>query len=145
MIEERSAGVILFNKTKCIQFLLLKYPSGHWDFVKGNIEKGEKEKETVKRELFEETGINSLQIHQGFNEKVEYNYYKKDINKKNIKVHKIVSYYLAETDQKEIKLSFEHLDYKWSDYEDLMKLITFENSREILNKGNKLIKNLTKN
>ena len=140
MIEERSAGVILFNKTEGIQFLILKYPSGHWDFVKGNIEEGEKEKETVKRELFEETGINSLQIHRGFNEKVEYNYYKK-----NRKVHKIVSYYLAETDQKEIKLSFEHLDYKWSDYEDLMKLITFENSREILKKGNELIKNLTKN
>ena len=140
MIEERSAGVILFNKTEGIQFLILKYPSGHWDFVKGNIEEGEKEKETVKRELFEETGIDSLQIHQGFNEKVEYNYYKK-----NIKVHKIVSYYLAETDQKEIKLSFEHLDSKWSDYEDLMKLITFENSREILKKGNELIKNLTKN
>ena len=140
MIEERSAGVILFNKTEGIQFLILKYPSGHWDFVKGNIEEGEKEKETVKRELFEETGINSLQIHQGFNEKVEYNYYKKDR-----KVHKIVSYYLAETDQKEIKLSFEHLDSKWSDYEDLMKLITFENSREILKKGNEVIKNLTKN
>ena len=140
MIEERSAGVILFNKTEGIQFLILKYPSGHWDFVKGNIEEGEKEKETVKRELFEETGINSLQIHQGFNEKVEYNYYKK-----NRKVHKIVSYYLAETDQKEIKLSDEHLDSKWSDYEDLMKLITFENSREILKKGNELIKNLTKN
>ena len=140
MIEERSAGVILFNKTEGIQFLILKYPSGHWDFVKGNIEEGEKEEETVKRELFEETGINSLQIHQGFNEKVEYNYYKKDR-----KVHKIVSYYLAETDQKEIKLSFEHLDSKWSDYEGLMKLITFENSREILKKGNELIKNLTKN
>tara|TARA_B100000686_G_scaffold32432_1_gene33891 strand:+ start:1058 stop:1480 length:423 start_codon:yes stop_codon:yes gene_type:complete len=140
MIEERSAGVILFNKTDGIQFLILKYPSGHWDFVKGNIEEGEKEEETVKRELFEETGINSLQIHRGFNEKVEYNYYKK-----NRKVHKIVSYYLAETDQKEIKLSDEHLDSKWSDYEDLMKLITFENSREILKKGNELIKNLTKN
>ena len=140
MIEERSAGVILFNKTDGIQFLILKYPSGHWDFVKGNIEEVEKEKETVKRELFEETGIDSLQIHQEFNEKVEYNYYKK-----NIKVHKIVSYYLAETDQKEVKLSFEHLDSKWSDYEELMKLITFENSREILKKGNELIKNLTKN
>jgi len=140
MIEERSAGVILFNKTEGIQFLILKYPSGHWDFVKGNIEEGEKEKETVKRELFEETGINNLQINRGFNEKVEYNYYKK-----NIKVHKIVSYYLAETNQKEVKLSFEHLDYKWSNYEDLMKLITFENSREILKKGNEVIKNLTKN
>ena len=140
MIEERSAGVILFNKADNIQFLVLKYPSGHWDFVKGNIEKGEKEKETVKRELFEETGINSLQIHQGFNEKVEYNYYKK-----NNKVHKIVSYYLAETNQKEVKLSYEHLDYKWTNYDSLLKIITFDNSKDILKKGNKLIKNLAKN
>ena len=140
MLEERSAGVILFNKTDGIQFLILKYPSGHWDFVKGNIEEGEKEKETVRRELFEETGISNLEIHQGFNEKVEYNYYKK-----NNKVHIIVSYYLAETNQKQVKLSFEHLDYKWSDYEGLMKLITFENSKEILKKGNEIINNPTKN
>jgi len=140
VIEERSAGVILFNKAENIQFLVLKYPSGHWDFVKGNIEEGEGEEETVKRELFEETGINNLEIHQGFNEKVQYNYYKK-----NNKVHKIVSYYLAETNQKQVKLSFEHLDYKWSDYEGLMKLITFENSREVLKKGNERINNPTKN
>ena len=140
MIEERSAGVILFNKTGGIQFLVLKYPSGHWDFVKGNIEEGEEEEETVKRELFEETGINNLEIHQGFNEKAEYNYYKK-----NNKVHKIVSYYLAETNQKQVKLSFEHLDYKWSNYEDSIKLITFENSKEILKKGNEIINNPTKN
>ena len=140
MIEERSAGVILFNKVDDIQFLVLKYPSGHWDFVKGNIEEGEGEEETVKRELFEETGINNLEIHQGFNEKAEYNYYKK-----NNKVHKIVSYYLGETNQKQVKLSFEHLEYKWSDYEDSMKLITFENSKEILKKGNEIINNPTKN
>ena len=140
MIEERSAGVILFNKAEDIQFLVLKYPSGHWDFVKGNIEEGEEEEETVKRELFEETGINNLEIHQGFNEKAEYNYYKK-----NNKVHKIVSYYLAETNQKQVKLSFEHLDHKWSNYEDSMKLITFENSKEILKKGNEIINNPTKN
>ena len=140
MIEERSAGVILFNKAENIQFLVLKYPSGHWDFVKGNIEEGEEEEETVKRELFEETGINNLEIHQGFNEKAEYNYYKK-----NNKVHKIVSYYLAETNQKQVKLSFEHLDHKWSNYEDSMRLITFENSKEILKKGNEIINNPTKN
>ena len=140
MLEERSAGVILFNKADNIQFLVLKYPSGHWDFVKGNIEKGEEEEETVRRELFEETGIDDLKIHQGFNEKVEYNYYKK-----NRKVHKIVSYYLAETNQKEVKLSYEHLDYKWTNYDSLLKIITFDNSKDILKKGNKLIKNLAKN
>lgn len=135
MLEERSAGVILFNKTEEIQFLVLKYPSGHWDFVKGNIEEGEEEEETARRELFEETGINNMNIKKGFNQKVEYNYYKK-----NNKVHKIVSYYLAETEQKEVKLSFEHLDYKWVNYDNLMKLITFDNSKDILKKANELIR-----
>ena len=135
MLEERSAGVILFNKTEEIQFLVLKYPSGHWDFVKGNIEEGEEEEETAKRELFEETGINNMNIKKGFNQKVEYNYYKK-----NNKVLKIVSYYLAETEQKEVKLSFEHLDYKWENYDDLMKLITFDNSKDILRKAYELIR-----
>ena len=140
MLEERSAGVVLFNRAEGLQFLVLKYPSGHWDFVKGNIEQGEKEKETVKRELFEETGINSITLHKGFNEKVEYHYYKKTK-----RVHKIVSYYLAETEQKDVKISSEHLDYEWEGYDNVLKLITFDNSKDILRKGSQLIKNLTKN
>ena len=48
MIEERSAGAVLFNETGSGKiFLLLNYPSGHWDFVKGNIEKGETLQQTV--------------------------------------------------------------------------------------------------
>ena len=140
MLEERSAGVVLFNRAEGLQFLVLKYPSGHWDFVKGNIEQGEKEEETVKRELFEETGINSITLHKGFNEKVEYYYYKKTK-----RVHKIVSYYLAETEQKDVKISSEHLDYKWEGYDNVLKLITFDNSKDILRKGSQLIKNLAKN
>ena len=140
MLEERSAGVVLFNRAEGLQFLVLKYPSGHWDFVKGNIEQGEKEEETVKRELFEETGINSITLHKGFNEKVEYYYYKKTK-----RVHKIVSYYLAETEQKDVKISFEHLDYEWEGYDNVLKLITFDNSKDILRKGSQLIKNLAKN
>ena len=42
MIEERSAGAILYQEFPSGKiYLLLNYPSGHWDFVKGNIEKGE--------------------------------------------------------------------------------------------------------
>ena len=42
MIEETSAGIVLFRREESkILFLLLHYPSGHWDFVKGKIEKNE--------------------------------------------------------------------------------------------------------
>ena len=139
MLEERSAGVVLFNRAEGLQFLVLKYPSGHWDFVKGNIEQGEGEEETVKRELLEETGINNITLHKEFNKKAEYHYYRK-----NKIVHKIVSYYLAETEQKDVKISFEHLDYRWEDHDNVLKLITFDNSKEILEKGSQLIKTLAK-
>ena len=50
MIEERSAGVVIFRKSgKGIIFLLLNYPTGHWDFVKGKIETAESTKETAIR------------------------------------------------------------------------------------------------
>jgi len=67
------------------------------------------------------------------------------IIKKTKRVHKIVSYYLAETEQKDVKISFEHLDYKWEGYDNVLKLITFGNSKDILKKGSQLIKNLAKN
>ena len=38
MQKEVSAGIILYNNDNDqIQFLVLKYPGGHWDFVKGKI------------------------------------------------------------------------------------------------------------
>ena len=58
MIEEISAGVVIFRRENSrILFLLLHYPSGHWDFVKGKIEKGETFHQTAIRETKEETGI----------------------------------------------------------------------------------------
>ena len=43
MIKETSAGIVLFRKEgiKKIISVLLHYPSGHWDFIKGKMEKGE--------------------------------------------------------------------------------------------------------
>ena len=49
MIKETSAGIVLYRKenTKNL-FLLLHYPSGHWDFVKG---KWKKMKQLMKQQL----------------------------------------------------------------------------------------------
>ena len=81
-----------------------------------------------------------MEVGKKLHELIEYYYY---INKN--KVHKTVSYYVAETEQKEVKLSFEHTDFKWLEYDSLLKLITFENSKKLLVKGNNFIMKLTKN
>lgn len=135
MIEETSAGIVLFRKENSeILFLLLHYPSGHWDFVKGKMEKGETTHQTVIRETREETGITDIMFLDNFEEWIEYNFqFQGEV------VHKKVVFFLAETKTKEVSISHEHLDYTWTDYQTAMEKTTFDNARSILTKSKLLI------
>lgn len=135
MIEETSAGIVLFRKEDSKNlFLLLHYPSGHWDFVKGKMEKGETTHETSVRETKEETGITDVNFVEGFEEWIEYNFqYQKEL------VHKKVVFFLAETKTKEVNISHEHLDYTWMDYNTAMEKTTFDNAKTVLTKAQMLL------
>ena len=134
MIEERSAGAVLFNETKSGKiFLLLNYPSGHWDFVKGNIEKGETLQQTVVREIREETGITGVEFIDGFEDKIEYHYQRDgDL------VHKEVIFFLAKTKTVDVKISHEHLGFAWLSFNEALKKLTFKNAKNIMDKIKKL-------
>ncbi len=42
---EKSVGAVIFRKSDgAVMYLLLHYPSGHWDFSKGHMEKGKQMK-----------------------------------------------------------------------------------------------------
>ncbi len=135
MIEETSAGIVLFRKENSkILFLLLHYPSGHWDFVKGKMEKGETTHQTAIRETLEETGITDIVFVNDFEEWIEYNFqFQGEL------VHKRVVFFLAETKTKEISISHEHLDYTWIDYQTAMEKTTFDNAKLILSKSKSLL------
>ena len=48
MGTEKSVGIVLFrNDSSENEFLLLNYPQGHWDFVKGKVEQNETPHETA--------------------------------------------------------------------------------------------------
>jgi len=134
MPKEISAGAVVFKRNKEIKYLLLHYESGHWDFPRGGIEKGEKEKETVEREVKEETGISDLNFVNGFREKISWFY-----RKEGKIVYKEAIYYLAETKAKEVKISFEHIGFQWLDYKKALEQLTFKNSKEILKKAHKFL------
>ena len=135
MGTEKSAGIVLFrNDSNKNEFLLLNYPQGHWDFVKGKVEKNETPHETAKRETREETGIANIEFIDGFAESVEYDFRFKKEN-----IHKKVIFFLAKTDEKNIKLSHEHNDYLWLEYNDALKKTTFENAKNVLSKANKFL------
>ena len=135
MIEETSAGIVLFRKEGSKKlFLLLHYPSGHWDFVKGKMEKGESTHQTAIREAQEETGITDITFVENFEEWIEYNFkYQGEL------VQKKVVFFLAETKTKEIKISHEHSGYTWIDYNSSMEKTTFDNAKTVLTKAQKLL------
>lgn len=127
---EKSAGAVVIRENEEPKYLLLHYKGGHWDFVKGNIEEGESEKETVLRELEEETGIDEAKFIEGFRETINYVY------RRNKQVfYKEVVFYLLTTKQKKVRISFEHQGYDWLPYEDAMKRLTFKNARQLLEKA----------
>src|SRR3989338_1041781 len=131
MKQERSAGAIVFKKGKELIYLLLHYEMGHWDFPKGKIESGEKDLETVKREIQEETCIKDIEVLKEFKEKIHY-YYKFEGEL----ITKTVVFYLAKTDTEKINLSFEHIGFIWLPYEKAIEKLTYKNAKEILKKVN---------
>ena len=136
MKEEVSAGIILFNESENRKFLLLNYPSKHWDFVKGKMENGETSHETALRETKEETGISDVEFLDGFEEEIEY-YFRAE----NQDIHKKVIFFLGKTKTLDIILSHEHLDFIWLDYDNALNKITYENAKNLLKKSKEFLDN----
>ena len=130
MPREISAGAVVYRKSKRgPEFLLLLYGVGHWDFPKGNIEKDEDEKETVRREIEEETGITRIKFIDGFRETIKYFY-----KWKRKSIFKIVLFYLVITRQKNVILSHEHNGFEWLRYDEALAKLSFKNSKDVLKK-----------
>ena len=135
MQKEISSGIILYNDQQDEkQFLILKYPGGHWDFVKGKMENSEDPKETAIRETKEETGIMDIEYIDGFKDKISYSFYigKNEINKE-------VIFFLGKTETTTIKISHEHLDFAWLDFKSALERVTYNNAKNVLTKANNLL------
>jgi len=135
LLREKSCGAVVFLKNTEVNYLLLHYEAGHWDFVKGNVEPNESEKDTVIRELQEETDIVDARFIEGFREKIDYFY-----RRQGATIHKEVVFFLIETHTEKVKLSYEHVGYTWLDYQRAMERLTFKNAKDMLQKAHELLK-----
>ncbi len=135
MLNEKSCGAVVYIRNPDLKYLLLQYEAGHWDFVKGNVEKGETEQQTAVRELGEETGITDAKFIDGFKETITYFY-----KRQGATVLKEVVFFLMETKTSNVKLSFEHIGSIWLTYEDATRRLTFKNARDVLQKANEFLK-----
>jgi bis(5'-nucleosidyl)-tetraphosphatase len=125
----------VFIKKSEVKYLLLHYQAGHWDFVKGNVESGESEKDTVVRELREETGIADATFIENFREKIEYFY-----RRQGTTIHKEVVFFLIQTHTEEVKISYEHVGYTWLNYQNALEKLTFKNAKNVLQKTHDMLK-----
>lgn len=140
VIWEVSVGAVIFRKTpnKEREYLLLHYPSGHFDFAKGHMEFGETEEMTLRREVFEETGIQKLRV---FPQRTSIRYFyiargsegeRRRQEGKGIWIFKVVHFYPAETGEYQVELSDEHIGSIWLSYEEALHKVTFQNAKRVL-------------
>ena len=73
------------------------------------------------------TGINEIAFVDGFISSVEY-YYKRSSRL----IHKLVTFYLAKTSIRDVRLSFEHRDFAWKEYDLAIDQLTYQSAKKIL-------------
>jgi len=129
--------VIFRREGEKIFYLVLHYhfKGDYWDFPRGKVEKEETEEQTAKREIKEETGLEKIKFVDGFRETTHWFY-----RWEGETIYKEAVYFLAEAGEEKVKISHEHLEYLWLDYERAMKTLTFENTKKILKAAHKFLK-----
>lgn len=140
MTREKTIGFIIFKKQgPAIRYLLLHHGGQYWNFSKGRPEAMETELETALRELREETGIAEVKIVDGFYDGYDYDFDTEIENGERNKVNKTAIFFLGEAGEAAIKVSSEHLDFGWFDYETALKRLFYQNGRDLLKRAHKFI------
>ena len=116
-----SAGVVVLRETpEGLRYLLLRAYK-HWDFPKGMVEQDETPFAAARREVAEETGIDSLEFAWGevYRETAPY------------ARGKVARYYIARTEREDVALTpnpqtgiHEHMEYRWVDLTEALALVT---------------------
>lgn len=133
MANEKSCGavVIRFND-ESIEYLAAKSArAGHWGFPKGHVEAGETEEQTALREVWEEVGL-SVKLLDGFRISVDYPLHEGAV--------KEVVFYLGMAPDQPVNIrEAEVQEARWLGYDDMMHLLTFDNSRRVLSEAKRFL------
>ena len=126
---------IPYKKEKELLYCVLhRADSDQWQFIAGGGEDSETPKEAAVREVFEEAGIENADVlelvsraYVPANVIKEYHrkYWPKD-------TYVLPEYHFAFECDEHIRISKEHTEYVWFDYEEAMKKLTWDSNRTAL-------------
>ena len=108
--------------TERIVFLILRRPEdrgGIWQSITGNVDEGEDAVICAAREVWEETGIGRIDACRPV--------YEYEFQKEDTLFHETV--FVARVHTPEVKLSGEHVEFRWLDYDQARALIHYEGIR----------------
>jgi dATP pyrophosphohydrolase len=125
MIERTNVLVFVFTKMPDLRFLLMKRrpeKGGFWQPVSGGIERSETPLQALKREVMEETSIESFERIMD----LEYTFFHQTEKDGVLMKMRDICYAVEVKGMLKITLSDEHLEYKWCDLEDSMQYLEWE-------------------
>ncbi len=131
----KSCGFVAYKRIENVNhYLIIKSLNGDIGFPKGHMEPGESELETAIRELKEETGVD-VKVIPGFRRQIEYELRRiPDTIKQSV-------YFLGEcTSDKITCQEAEVAEASFISYKDALKILTFEETKNILKDADAAIK-----
>lgn len=132
MKEICAGGVIYYKKDKSIYYLLLKSAkTGWWVFPKGHVKNSENLQGTAIREIKEETNLSNLKMVTSYHEIIKF------INQAG--KEKEVHHFLFSSNTTLVKISQEHMEFKWLEFEKAYALVDHENQKKVLKKAHEVL------
>ena len=129
----KSCGAVIYRRRfRRTEFLVVQHESGgHWGFPKGHVASGETEMETARREIAEETGLR-VAFRDGFYERIYYLTPKER--------RKEVVFFLSRVRRPRVHIRRAEIRaYRWLPYWQTRELVTYENTRLVLDRANEFI------
>ncbi|MCL4506153.1 MAG: NUDIX domain-containing protein [Chloroflexi bacterium] len=128
-MKDQSFGVIPVRRQDSqYLYLLVQHNAGHWAFPKGHAENGETDVQAARRELLEETGVSAVKLLEDVTLSETY-FFKRNQQT----VAKTVRYFLGLVQDTPVHIQAAEIQaYRWANFDEATRLITFSESRRVL-------------
>jgi 8-oxo-dGTP pyrophosphatase MutT (NUDIX family) len=135
VLEISAGGVVIRRTEDGVRYLVIRDSYRNWGFPKGHVEAGEGPEEAALREVQEETGLKDLRILAPLPTIEWYFRFRGKL------IHKVCHFYLMETESGHT--SPQHSEgitvCRWEPYEQALRLLSYENARDVLRAARALI------